>query len=348
MRNIFLLLSCLTANGLALDCQYANNCNPEDGSIFEIKCPSDAAAACECASGTCDPDPTTLTSADVNADACKTYCTGDCKFYKWIQDDFYHGGAKHCYAMTGEQCDGYGGKPCNDIDHCVSGALDDVCDGNNTPKPDPVAEACSVEGLVYDKSGEKLHWLCDTVDPYAVGTKKVATGTICIAHHPCADYVDNAGSDYQLAFECDAISDVAGEWKSLREDDYLDVVTETVQDQDGNDVKQLREPVCNTQPLEVPKANYDQSGLLISCTTANAIDVSGDPVTITASTNPEQAPTTCLFMCDYYPILSFYPGWVPEDDTGVRGWLYTMEDGITDPDVGGNGVLNPENIKCWD
>jgi len=358
MKKILLLLCCFVAAGFCqLDCSFSENCNAEDGNMYEITCNKDAGGGgpeCSCADGsaTC-PDAAVidaLTYADFDAKACKDQCTANqCVFYKWTQDGFYQGSVKHCYNMKEDECDGISGHTCDDPAHCVSGAIDDMCDGTNTKPPQPVDDACSfIDGFEYDKSGESLHWLCGDVDAYD-GRASVPTGTICTAHHSCSEYPDNDATptNWKLVYECKISDDgLSGTWVSFRNadgDKYIDDVTEEVDvDGQGTMVKKLKEPACATAPLNIAADNYNQPGLLISCTD-DPITVDEDDDTIFQAT----APNTCLLLCDYYPILSFYPGWTPGDDTGLRTWLYSMEDGITDPDDS-TDVLDPTIIKCWD
>jgi len=356
MKKILLLLCCFVAAGFCqLDCSFSENCNAEDGNMFEITCNKDGTPACSCTagSGTC-PDAAVIDAliyADFDAKACEDQCTANqCVFYKWTQDGFYQGSVKHCYTMDENECDGISGHTCDDSEHCVSGAIDDMCDGTNTKPPPPVENACSfIDNFEYDKSGESLHWLCGDVDAYD-GRASVPTGTICTAHHSCSEYPDNDATptNWKLVYECKISDDgLSGTWVSFRTadgDKYIDDVTEEVDvDGQGTMVKKLKEPACATAPLNIAADNYNQAGLLISCTDEE-ITVDGNDPTIFHAT----APNTCLLLCDFYPILSFSPGWTPGDDTGLRTWLYTMEDGITDPDDTTNGVLNPDNIKCWE
>jgi len=358
MKNILLLLCCFVATGFALDCTFSDNCNAEDENMFKIDCIKES-QECTCSTtpdvstGNCDNFDETLEYNALTAAQCKTLCVGDenCVFYRWTEDNTWEKAGRHCIIMGEAQCNGADSHGCDGLDicgpdptncdgsqHCFSGAKEDKCDGTNTKPPKPVDDACSfVDGFAYDKSGESLHWLCGEVDAY--DGSPVATETVCHAHHSCSIYPDTANADYQLIYKCEADSPTTGKWKSFREDgdQYSGAVTT-----DGK----LKEPACPTDALSIPVNNYKQPGLLISCSTENAIDVSTDPVKITAATDSD-APTTCLLMCDYYPILSFQPGWKPDDDTGLRNWLFTMESGL---DFGGetHGVLTGDMIKCWD
>jgi len=359
MKKILLLLCCFVAAGFCqLDCSFSENCNGQAGNMYEITCNKDAGGGgpeCSCTDGsaTC-PEAAVigaLTYDTFDAAACESQCTGDCVFYKWTKDLGWFGGAKHCFNMKEDECDGLDSHPCDDPEHCVSGSVGDKCDGTNTKPPPPIENACSfIDNFEYDKSGESLHWLCGDIDAYDGVTTSVPTGTICTAHHSCSDYVDdeNNPTDYTLVYECKITGDGEGTWVSFRNDDdkYLDDVTVEV-DEGGENrttatVRKLKEPACATAPLNISADNYNQPGLLISCTD-DPITVDEDDDTIFQAT----APNTCLLLCDYYPILSFYPGWTPGDDTGLRTWLYSMEDGITDPDDS-TDVLDPTIIKCWD
>jgi len=371
MKNILLLLCCFVATGFALDCTFSDNCNAEDENMFKIDCIKES-QECTCSTtpdvstGNCDNFDETLEYNALTAAQCKTLCVGDenCVFYRWTEDNTWEKAGRHCIIMGEAQCNGADPHGCDGLDicgpdpsncdgsqHCFSGAKEDKCDGTNTKPPKPVDNACSfVDGFAYDKSGESLHWLCGEVDAYDGVTTSVPTGTICTAHHSCSEYPDNDATptNWKLVYECKISDDgLSGTWVSFRTadgDKYIDDVTEEVDvDGQGTMVKKLKEPACATAPLNIAADNYNQAGLLISCTDEE-ITVDGNDPTIFHAT----APNTCLLLCDFYPILSFSPGWTPGDDTGLRTWLYTMEDGITDPDDTTNGVLNPDNIKCWE
>jgi len=199
-----------------------------------------------------------------------------------------------------------------------------------TPKPG----ACSfVDGLEYDEDEEHLHWICHGIDAYDKATNLVPSGTVCTAHHSCGTYAYPAGDpspNYLLSVICDKDkSDGSYKWMSNRDTDadpedltsYTDVVNA-----DGK----LMEPPCTTPALELTPGIEDAEGLLITCT---GTQVTEDKI------NP---PNTCLLLCNYNVIFTFFPGFKLADGEEMnRGWLYATDDGAS-------GDLLGDYICCFD
>jgi len=353
MLRSTILVVCLAISAgrtVASTCDHADDCNEENAILVSVKCASDGTCTCDdggvsteqCANTNIDTLVGSL-NYDIKHADCAQLCTDatftngekKCAYYRY-RIEAGPNAPKICYLMSDAQCDGYSTHPCrvqcsdNDPDaHCCSNGID--CNNGVPPKPVPQPEACEFDAAMeYDDTGESLHWICGGVDPYA--QKKVDENTLCEAHHSCSQYGYPAGdspTDFVLQVKCAEDSDSPGpgkqyKWISNRASDEKleDIVPSILTD------GKLIEPPCKTPELVLSEDQFKEPGLSIFCSDT---DVTPD-FKITA-------PNTCILLCDYYELFTFFPGF-STDDPNVRGWLYS-EDGATAQD------LDSTNICCF-
>jgi len=333
MRNIFVLLMSLAVTCIKcqLDCTFADNCNAEGAghNIAHYTCvPGDGgnpADVCTCKGTNCKPSDQ-ITSTFDNID-CEKICTDEtlCKFYKFTEG----GGmiaSKNCYLMDKDQCNGY--VECDPDHGCTSAGTE--CDGNQ-----PQQYSCPVN-VDWDTTDSKLHWSCISMHDgkpsniYDESVTEVPTGTVCTAQHSCFRYPDDARIDYTLQYSCEDKADgSAGEWKSKRGDNSK---------YDANVLgdSKLIEPDCLPDSLTISKYPAQKGEMVVTCTNTE----------IDANTGEVTAPNECVVLCDFYPIIRFYPGW-GDDVTGERVWKYDglIED--VDVDAGENFIVDGDKVSCY-
>jgi len=333
-RNIFVLLmslavTCIKCQDPPPDCTFADNCNAEgaDHNIAHYTCaPGDGgnpADKCTCTGASC-MDPIIPTFDDID---CEQICKdeSDCYFYKSTEASGMIA-SKNCYLMNKDQCNGY--VECDTTHGCTSGGTQ--CDGNEPPKNN-----CPVN-VTWDISDSKLHWSCISLDDgkpsniYDGSVTEVPTGTVCTAFHSCFRYPDDASTDYTLKYSCENKADgSAGEWKSKR-------VDSSQYDDNVLGESKLIEPDCLPDSLTISKYPEQKADMMVTCTNTE----------IDANTGAVTAPNECVVLCDFYPIIRFYPGW-GDDVTGERVWKYDglIED--VDVDAGANFIVDGDKVSCY-
>jgi len=388
-RNILLLLFYLAITGVYSDnCAYSGNCNADVKRLLAIRCDKDnfdAKCTCEGSAenstfntATCDTINTILTEENtfnkMDAGACEKLCRDDgvdkCSFFKLVEENRYLGGDKVCYLMDENQCNAESETTC-DSSHCSSGGID--CDGTDptTTTPAPANVNCKTAPLLtHNDDGEHLRWRCtdsqqvyfniyDTKYYADTGSENVPAGTVCQATNKCKDYADPPGTvtpeaNFYLSYKCAASADDPTQWiwQTNRNDDN-NYDNDALEDfGDPNSVKVLKEAECKADPLVLNKESYNQDGLLISCTDSQVYYKDGKPEV--------SAPNTCMMTCDFFDVITFYPGRRNPDTMGERVWLFEMENGLTVNDgnadisdgeidtVDPDGLLSPKNLlSCW-
>merc|ERR1712198_532866 len=390
-RNILLLVFYLAIAGVNSaddNCQNSDNCNAEAKSRVKIICDNDAPAVkCTCEGNVvnselftkpCDPDINGLLTNDntfnnMDAAMCEDLCKADnkdaddaCKFFKLVEMNKYQGGDRVCYLMSGDQCNGRSNTTC-DSGHCSSGGI--ACDGTNptttTPKPDSEKVDCQTSpSLKHNDDGEHLRWRCmdgqDQVNIYDAkyyanaSTLSVPVGTVCMATNKCQKFgypIGEEHANFFLSYKCAAKQDDPTQfiWQTNRDDKGTFDVNAL---EDYSDVKVLKEAECKVDDLELDEDSYTQDGLLISCTDSQVTYKDGKPYV--------SAPNTCLMTCEFFNVLTFFPGRKNPDLNGERVWQFKMENDLTYDGTNNEGVINtdpsapagdlttPKNLlSCW-
>jgi len=134
-------------------------------------------------------------------------------------------------------------------------------------------------------------------------------------------------TNYVLSVKCVPDPD-NGDFKWIDNRDEKDDDDLTIYEDVLTDNGKLKEPPCTTAALELTKEQYEEEGLVISC-------LKSDPT----EDFKINAPNTCILLCDFYEIFTFFPGFKTTDPT-KRGWLYSV-DGVTSVD------LVSDNICCF-
>jgi len=378
------------------NCQNSDNCNAEAKSRVKIICNDDSPDdKCTC-QGSADDSSLTLTCADINkiinetitfnamdAAMCEDLCIADskndtCKFFKLVEENKYQGGDRVCYLMSGDQCDDTSETTC-DSGHCSSGGI--ACDGTDPTTPPPAADKvdCQTSPLLkHNDDGEHLRWRCmdgpDQVDIYdakfyanASTPKSVPPGTVCMATNKCKKFGYPKNQDhanYFLSYKCAPVDDdndpatpAKWIWKTNRDDGGefdQDALEQYPPPGDGlsETVQVLKEAECRVDDLVLDEASYSQDGLLISCTDSQVF-YEGDVPHVSA-------PNTCLMTCEFFNVLTFFPGRKNPDVNGERVWQFKMENDLTlDGTDGGatEGEINTEDpsdpthpkklLSCW-
>ena len=96
----------------------------------------------------------------------------------------------------------------------------------------------------------------------------------------------------------------------------------------------LNDIICNSDPLVLNQASYEQEGLEILCVETGAGQV--DASDAAAPTVPAQ--NNCLLRCDWYPVLQFYT-------KGGDGWFYKYMDENEESQLDSGNVETV--IRCW-
>merc|ERR1712198_564955 len=399
-RNILLLVFYLAIAGVnsavsAVDnCQNSDNCNAEAGSRVKIICDKDAPTVkCTCEGNVenselftkpCEPDINGLLTDDNNfnnmdAAMCEDLCKADkdkdkdkndaCKFFKLVEMNQYLGGDRVCYLMSGDQCNGRSNTTC-DSGHCSSGGI--ACDGTDPTTPPPAADKvdCQTSPLLkHNDDGEHLRWRCmdgpDQVDIYdakfyanASAPQSVPPGTVCMATNKCQKFgypIGDEHANFFLSYKCAAKQDDPTQfiWQTNRNDEGNFDESALEDYSDGPEaVKFLKEAECKVDDLELDEDSYTQDGLLISCTDSQVTYKDGKPYV--------SAPNTCLMTCEFFNVLTFFPGRKNPDLNGVRVWQFKMENDLTldgTPNGDTEGVINTEDpsdpthpkklLSCW-
>merc|ERR1711973_733086 len=382
------------------NCSNSDNCNAEAGSRVKIICDNETPEVkCTCEGNVtnselftkpCEPDINGLLTVDTtfnNMDAamCEDLCKADnkdapdaCKFFKLVEMNKYQGGDRVCYLMSGDQCNGRSNTTCH-CGHCSSGGI--ACDGTDPTTPPPAAEKvdCKTSPLLkHNDDGEHLRWRCmdgpDQVDIYdaqfyadADPPKSVPPGTVCMATNKCKKFGYPKNQDhanYFLSYKCAPVDDdndpatpAKWIWKTNRDDGGefdQDALEQYPSPGDGlsETVQVLKEAECKVDDLELDEESYSQDGLLISCTDSQVTYKDGKPYV--------SAPNTCLMTCEFFNVLTFFPGRKNPDLNGERVWRFKMENDLTldgTPNGDTEGVINTEDpsdpthpkklLSCW-
>merc|ERR1719348_854829 len=242
-----------------------------------------------------------------------------CGFWKYRVEP---NGMKHIYFLSSDHCERPGIYGDCDPEHsCWGGGIN--CDGahdTTTTTQSSEAVECKTDSN-YNPSGiadNWLHWYCvasDNVTPISF-FDPIPLGTTCTASHPCFKYpVKKDGENitsYSMEYTCDnAVKGTDGKWTwSGKNEGPLD------------DAAVLTEVTCNADPLLVTSENYNQDGLLLTCTDGDAyIPADNETVFEVPSENE------CLLLCDMYPTLKLTNDW--KDYTNAKGlneggrvWFY--------------------------
>jgi len=151
--------------------------------------------------------------------------------------------------------------------------------------------------------------------------------------------------NYFLSYGCLPFTDensgiITWKWTSSRGDEgeYDDAVLV-----DGK----LKEPICSAPPLVLDKNNFNQEGLMITCTDSQ--------VTFNEDGNPQiNAPNVCIMTCDFFPVLTISPQWkeyaAEEENKGEKIWYFNMEEGLTYNGETEGEITNEvakNLISCW-
>jgi len=347
------------------ECDFASNCNI-DKNIAHVQCVklNSEDADCKCL----DPDGNQLPDCayggaltglddllnfdefdlDNSIEKCteNTGASPPCNFYKFIHVETGPMEIKDLYLMT--ECT-HGDVGC-DAPTCFSGGIH--CDGDHTSTEKPGGAGCMTTGEYHPSSMEDyyLHWYCTHPNPevdtpnFVDDAGGMPIGTVCTAHHKCWRYSDTGSrvkktfvdpiDSYQLKYACNADPTGDGKWESA----HGTTAFNSLVMEDG--VK-LNEVTCNADDLVLDADNFNQEGLLITCTSGDVF-LDGNVPTVPAENH-------CLLLCDMYPILSFFVDWKQydtlEDNIGERVWYYQYQ-------IAGqerHELPNPDTsiIKCW-
>ena len=96
--------------------------------------------------------------------------------------------------------------------------------------------------------------------------------------------------------------------------------------------------------MEFDISNYNQEGLLITCTDGDVYINEGVTKAIVPAEN------YCMLLCDMYRVLDFYPGWkkYPDDVAaiGERVWYYKSNIAGAEEKVLDMNNVN-DKLRCW-